>query len=122
MRAAGVTFAYERGPAVRDPAQVRLVDWARRRRDRLRARRSLRAERRVHARRAARSGSTSARRGIADAMCFAPLNKAALRAGGMNHADELHYFCEVLGFTGPCGRVQRAGNAVDVARDVARRR
>ena len=39
--------------------------------------------------------------GEADAMCFAPLNKAALRAGGMQHADELHYFCEKLGFTGP---------------------
>jgi 4-hydroxythreonine-4-phosphate dehydrogenase len=40
-------------------------------------------------------------RGDADAMCFAPLNKAALRAGGMRHADELHYFCERLRFTGP---------------------
>jgi 4-hydroxythreonine-4-phosphate dehydrogenase len=39
--------------------------------------------------------------GSADAMCFAPLNKAALRAGGMRHADELHYFCEKLQFTGP---------------------
>jgi 4-hydroxythreonine-4-phosphate dehydrogenase len=39
--------------------------------------------------------------GEADAMCFAPLNKAALRAGGMRHADELHYFCEKLNFTGP---------------------
>ena len=39
--------------------------------------------------------------GAADAMCFAPLNKAALRAGGMQHADELHYFCEKLNFTGP---------------------
>jgi len=39
--------------------------------------------------------------GRADAMCFAPLNKAALRAGGMRHADELHYFCEKLHFTGP---------------------
>jgi 4-hydroxythreonine-4-phosphate dehydrogenase len=41
------------------------------------------------------------RRGMADAMCFAPLNKAALRAGGMRHADELHYFCELLQFSGP---------------------
>ena len=40
-------------------------------------------------------------RGEADAMCFAPLNKAALRAGGMRHADELHFFCEKLNFTGP---------------------
>ena len=42
------------------------------------------------------------KRGIADALCFAPLNKGALRAGGMRHADELHYFCEVLDFHGPC--------------------
>ena len=41
-------------------------------------------------------------RGLADAFCFAPLNKAALRAGGMRHADELHYFCELLDFHGPC--------------------
>ena len=40
--------------------------------------------------------------GAADAICFAPLNKAALRAGGMRHPDELHFFCEVLGFHGPC--------------------
>jgi 4-hydroxythreonine-4-phosphate dehydrogenase len=46
-------------------------------------------------------GLALCQRGEADAMCFAPLNKAALRAGGMRHADELHYFCEKLGFTGP---------------------
>ena len=40
--------------------------------------------------------------GLADVMCFAPLNKAALRAGGMNHPDELHWFCEQLDFHGPC--------------------
>lgn len=38
----------------------------------------------------------------ADAMCVAPLNKAALRAGGMNHPDEMHYFREVLDFQGKC--------------------
>jgi 4-hydroxy-L-threonine phosphate dehydrogenase PdxA len=46
-------------------------------------------------------GLALCQQGKADAMCFAPLNKAALRAGGMRHADELHYFCEKLGFTGP---------------------
>ena len=40
--------------------------------------------------------------GIVDALCFAPLNKAALRAGGMDHPDELHWFAEVLGFGGTC--------------------
>ncbi len=38
--------------------------------------------------------------GTADALCFAPLNKSALRAGGMDHPDELHWFQEVLKFTG----------------------
>ncbi len=38
----------------------------------------------------------------ADALCFAPLNKAALRAGGMDHPDELHWFAEVLDFRGTC--------------------
>ena len=40
------------------------------------------------------------REGVVDAICFAPLNKAALRAGGMDHPDELHWFVEKLGFTG----------------------
>ncbi len=42
------------------------------------------------------------RSGMADALCFAPLNKAALRAGGMDHPDELHWFAEVLKFEGTC--------------------
>jgi 4-hydroxythreonine-4-phosphate dehydrogenase len=40
--------------------------------------------------------------GAADAICFAPLNKAALRAGGMDHPDELHWFADVLRFRGTC--------------------
>jgi 4-hydroxythreonine-4-phosphate dehydrogenase len=40
------------------------------------------------------------RSGVVGALCFAPLNKAALRAGGMDHPDELHWFCEVLDFHG----------------------
>ena len=40
--------------------------------------------------------------GAADALCFAPLNKAALRAGGMDHPDELHWFAETLDFHGAC--------------------
>ena len=100
VRAAGVAFACERGPAVRDAPGVRLVDWA-----------QVDDTGFAHAEVAARNGAYMlaglkvglelCQRGVADAMCFAPLNKAALRAGGMNHADELHYFCEVLGFSGP---------------------
>jgi len=42
-------------------------------------------------------------RGEADAICFAPLNKAALRAGGMAEEDELRWFAGVLHHDGPCG-------------------
>ena len=48
------------------------------------------------------TGVDLVRGGKADALCFAPLNKGALRAGGMNHPDEMHWFAEVLGWTGPC--------------------
>ena len=44
-----------------------------------------------------------AQRGIVDAVCFAPLNKAALRAGGMHQEDELRWFADVLGHRGACG-------------------
>jgi len=44
-----------------------------------------------------------AQRGVVDAVCFAPLNKAALRAGGMHQEDELRWFADVLGHRGPCG-------------------
>ncbi|HUP98334.1 MAG TPA: 4-hydroxythreonine-4-phosphate dehydrogenase PdxA [Usitatibacter sp.] len=49
-----------------------------------------------------RTGVDMCRSGKADALCFAPLNKAALRAGGMDHPDELHWFQEVLAFDGTC--------------------
>ena len=32
-----------------------------------------------------------------DAICFAPLNKYALKLGGMQHEDELHHFAKHLG-------------------------
>lgn len=43
--------------------------------------------------------------GAADAFCFAPLNKGALRAGGMQQEDELRWFADLLGFKGPCGEL-----------------
>ena len=43
--------------------------------------------------------------GRADALCFAPLNKGALRAGGMHHEDEMRWFAELLGHTGACGEL-----------------
>jgi 4-hydroxythreonine-4-phosphate dehydrogenase len=34
-----------------------------------------------------------------DAICFAPLNKHAMKLGGLRHEDELHHFAEFLGVT-----------------------
>ena len=99
MRAAGVRFDYDRGPAVRDAAGVRLVDWPHAD-DGGFARGEVSAKNGAYMLAGLNLCLSLCQRGIADAMCFAPLNKAALRAGGMRHADELHYFCEVLQFTG----------------------
>ena len=40
------------------------------------------------------------RAGAVDAICFAPLNKQAMKLGGMQHEDELHHFAQHLGVTG----------------------
>lgn len=42
----------------------------------------------------------AAKRGEVDAICFAPLNKFAMKQGGLKHEDELHHFAEYLGVTG----------------------
>lgn len=39
-------------------------------------------------------------RGEVDAICFAPLNKFAMKQGGLKHEDELHHFAQYLGVTG----------------------
>ena len=51
------------------------------------------------------AGARLAASGAADALCFAPLNKGALRAGGMHQEDELRWFAELLGFDGICGEL-----------------
>jgi hypothetical protein len=38
--------------------------------------------------------------GAIDAICFAPLNKQAMKIGGLQHEDELHHFAQHLGVTG----------------------
>ncbi|TFZ02650.1 4-hydroxythreonine-4-phosphate dehydrogenase PdxA [Ramlibacter henchirensis] len=42
----------------------------------------------------------AAREGEVDAICFAPLNKHAMKQGGLGHEDELHHFAKYLGVTG----------------------
>jgi 4-hydroxythreonine-4-phosphate dehydrogenase len=50
-------------------------------------------------------GARMVQQGQADALCFAPLNKSALRAGGMKTEDELRWFAELLGWNGSCGEL-----------------
>lgn len=42
----------------------------------------------------------AAKAGAVDAICFAPLNKFAMKLSGMKHEDELHHFAQYLGVTG----------------------
>jgi 4-hydroxythreonine-4-phosphate dehydrogenase len=39
----------------------------------------------------------AAKRREVDAICFGPLNKFAMKQGGLKHEDELHHFAEYLG-------------------------
>ncbi len=55
--------------------------------------------------RALAEGVKLVRSGQAKAFCFAPLNKSALRLGGMHQEDELRWFAEFLGYTGVCGEL-----------------
>ena len=50
-------------------------------------------------------GAALVRDGKADAFCFAPLNKSALRLGGMHQEDELRWFAEFLNYKGICGEL-----------------
>ena len=50
-------------------------------------------------------GAALVRDGKADAFCFAPLNKSALRLGGMHQEDELRWFAEFLNYNGVCGEL-----------------
>jgi 4-hydroxy-L-threonine phosphate dehydrogenase PdxA len=50
-------------------------------------------------------GARLVSQGLADALCFAPLNKGALRAGGMHQEDEMRWFAELLHHDGPCGEL-----------------
>lgn len=42
----------------------------------------------------------AAQAGAIDAICFAPLNKQAMKLGGLRHEDELHHFAQYLGVQG----------------------
>ena len=101
MRSAKVHVDLDFGAAVRAPARPRVVDWAHVNEGDF-AVGTVRQKNGRYMLDGLALGLDLCQRGVADAMCFAPLNKAALRAGGMQHADELHYFCELLDFHGSC--------------------
>ncbi|MDO4231047.1 MAG: 4-hydroxythreonine-4-phosphate dehydrogenase PdxA [Lautropia sp.] len=48
--------------------------------------------------------------GELDAICFAPLNKQAMKLGGMQHEDELHHFAKYLGVKGYFCEFNTLGN------------
>ncbi|NIE85282.1 MULTISPECIES: 4-hydroxythreonine-4-phosphate dehydrogenase PdxA [unclassified Burkholderia] len=48
--------------------------------------------------------------GSADAVCFGPLNKGALRLGGMREEDEMRWFASQLGHRGVCGELNVLGS------------
>ena len=50
-------------------------------------------------------GAKLVQEGKAQALCFAPLNKGALRAGGMHQEDEMRWFAELLKHDGGCGEL-----------------
>lgn len=52
----------------------------------------------------------AAKRGEVDAICFAPLNKFAMKQGGLKHEDELHHFAQYLGVTGYFCEFNTLGN------------
>ncbi|MFK8254153.1 4-hydroxythreonine-4-phosphate dehydrogenase PdxA [Ancylobacter terrae] len=47
--------------------------------------------------------------GVTEAVCFAPLNKHSMHLAGLAHADETHWFAELLQPNGPFGEL----NALD---------
>ncbi len=52
-----------------------------------------------------------ARRGLIDAICYAPLNKQAMHIAGLQFPDELRLFAHELGHTGVAGEVNVLGKA-----------
>jgi len=54
-------------------------------------------------------GTRMVQEGTCDALCFAPLNKGAMRLGGMHQEDEMRWFAQQLEHTGACGEFNVLG-------------
>ncbi len=55
-------------------------------------------------------GTQLVQQGAADALCFAPLNKGAMRLGGMHEEDEMRWFAKLMNYGGPCGELNILGD------------
>ncbi len=55
-------------------------------------------------------GAKLAGTGVLDGFVFAPLNKAALHAGGLQHEDETRYLAEVMAHRDPIGELNVLGD------------
>jgi 4-hydroxy-L-threonine phosphate dehydrogenase PdxA len=55
-------------------------------------------------------GADMVRAGEADAFCFGPLNKGAMRLGGMTDADDMRWFARHLEHRGTCGELSVLGS------------
>ena len=56
-----------------------------------------------------RQGIAAMQAGMIDALVYAPLNKQAMKLAGLAHSDELHFFAELLGHTGPVSEINVCG-------------
>src|SRR4051794_34556337 len=54
---------------------------------------------------ALRAGIEACQSRAIDALVYAPLNKQAMKLAGLPHEDELHFFAELLGHTGPVSEI-----------------
>lgn len=52
-----------------------------------------------------RAGIAALQSHVIDALIYAPLNKQSLKLAGLAHQDELHFFAEMLGHTGPVSEI-----------------
>ena len=89
---------------VQAPAGVEVVEWSGRHAPRFAASQASENNGRYMLEGLAK-GLELVQSGAADALCFAPLNKTALRLGGMHQEDELRWFAEWLKYTGVCGEL-----------------
>lgn len=58
---------------------------------------------------ALRTGITMLQSSGIDALVYAPLNKQSMKLAGLSHADELHFFAELLGHSGPVSEINVCG-------------